>query len=44
MTSSSPLMNVMGDMSGFTLLERTQNLDPYFITDLQLVVSEESHS
>ena len=36
-------MNVIRDMSGFTLLEITQNLGPRFIMDWQLVVGEECH-
>ena len=37
-------MNVIRDMSGFGLFERTQNFGSCFIADRLLIVGEESHS
>jgi hypothetical protein len=36
-------MNVIRDMSGFGLFERTQNFGSHFITYWSLVVGEKSH-
>jgi hypothetical protein len=37
-------MNVIRNMSGLSLFERTQNLGSYFVVNRLLVVGEESHS